>query len=273
LLKERAKMLFNKIKDTIMAGDVNLQTAQVKLLLIEGTPYDADTENVAQIDPSKIVGDVDGYALENETLEIDAGDLVYKADNLVIPELSGPPISQVILYVVSGVNKENDILLWGQNVSYFPDGTNLSINWGTSIFELTHRTGDDFYYSGKLGLFSGEFDLINDDIRAAMVTNEGDKQTASTIGELTVLGNPVRINNPTIKDGVYNGDDAVFGSVSSGTVNAVVLMKYNSALPDDSELIAFFKEGMNLPFELGELEDGSITAAVWNNDPQQILCI
>jgi len=266
--------LFLNAKTQLLRGQIDFLNANLRVLFISGSTYDpSGTQQVLAAIPNSVR--VADYPLANTDLVqgADPRDLLFVADDLLIPELSGLPITQVIIYNQS-VSEALSQLIWERKASYIPDGADLNVDWGSSIFNLAGKTGNDYYWSGKKAIFSGQVDLDNDQLRVVLtdsgyIPNSIAHTKLGDIPPVNRVGTAEEVLSTRIDDGVFDADDVIYTSLAGDPIVTVVLVKYNTATPDDSELLAYFTEGMNLPFT----PDGSLTGVIWNNSPQKILCL
>jgi len=272
--------LFDDAKDLILNGDLNFETAALRVLLKSGVPVDpqGSTVNLGLIDPADRVAD---QILAGKSLVpgADPEDLMFVADDMIFSSLSGLPITQVIIYE-KGVNEAESTLIWERKANFIPDGTDLALEWGTNVFQVSSKSGNDYYWSGKRDLFQGQIDLVNDDIRAVLVDGDYaiDKVAHSELSDIPLVERigveyPIldrQVGNPLLDSGVFDADDIVIPALPVGRdVAYVILIKYDTDNSENSKLIASFTEGMNLPFT----PTGALAGVIWNNQPSRILCL
>jgi hypothetical protein len=272
--------LFNDAKDLILKGDLNFETASLRVILKSGVPVDptGGTVNVGLIDPNDIVAD---QSLNNKQLVpgADPQDLNFVADDLVFASLQGLPITQVLIYK-AGVTPALSPLIWERRATYTPDGTDLALEWGSYVFQVANELGNDFYWSGKRDLFQGQIDLENDDIRAVLVDGSytPDRVAHTVLADIPPVNRigfeyaiPDRVvGAPLLSSGVLDADDIVIPSLPAGNdVELIALIKYDNIAPEDSKLIGYLTEGMNLPYT----PSGGVAGIIWSNQPHRIICL
>ena len=76
-----------------------------------------------------------------------------------------------------------------------------------------------------------------------------------------VVGTPQRIVNPTVVNGVFDGDNVTYTAVSGSSAEAIVLYRQNSGASSTWRLVAFLDTGFtNLPVT----PNGSDITTTWN---------
>ena len=76
-----------------------------------------------------------------------------------------------------------------------------------------------------------------------------------------IVGTPVRIENPTIAAGLFDGDNVTFSAVTGNTAEAIVIYRKNSGANTTWRLVAYVDTGVTgLPVTPN---GGDITAS-WN---------
>lgn len=67
--------------------------------------------------------------------------------------------------------------------------------------------------------------------------------------EASEVTTPVRITNPTVVNGVLDGDDITFPSVPVSTITKAVVFRKNSGASSTWRLVAYFDSGLgNVPY-------------------------
>lgn len=109
---------------------------------------------------------------------------------------------------------------------------------------------NQFYPKAKQAFLSGQFQLLNDTIKAALVSNAyvfaASHEFATDI-EPHVIGSTVELNGKNIEGGVFDAEDIAFLKVPAGhTVRALVLFK-DTGVPATSRLIDYIDTVTGLP--------------------------
>lgn len=81
-----------------------------------------------------------------------------------------------------------------------------------------------------------------------------------------VVGSPVEITNPSVaSDGVFDGDDITFATLSGSEVGSLVIYR-NTGTPSTSSLIMWIDDMSGLPFT----PNGTDVNVAWNNGSDKI---
>jgi len=272
--------LFDKAKDRFFKGEIDLEAVTLKLLLVSGTLVD-----LAVADTLADIPVIDRVATETQTggslvNGLDPDDLWFIGDDIVFPAVSGAQVIQAVLYL-EGPSEILSPLILANNVNYTPVGTNISVEWGSNIFEQACEGTNDFYFEGKKSLYKATLDLSANDIHAVLVDNTyafditdltlADIGVGSRVGDVQgySLANKLVGLADAIQAGTFDADDVVIPALAGDPIEAIVLIKFLAGTPELSPLIAFFDEGMNFPLT----PDGSTTGIVWSNLANRILNI
>lgn len=128
-----------------------------------------------------------------------------------------------------------------------------------------------YYPKGAEKELRGQINYVADDIRAVIVSSSytfsAAHEFASDLG--AIIGTPVALANKTDAGGVFDADDAVFGSLAPGsTAKAVVIIKYTGNL-STSPVIHYFDEITGFPFPT----NGGDVTVPWSDGPYKILAL
>jgi len=266
---------FDSAKDGFLKAAIDLETIALKVLLKSGVPADINiAENLDDIPLLERVATTDLIG-QDLVAGPDPVDLDFIADDTTFFSVSGGQVNQVIIYV-DGPSEALSPLVWERNVVFVPGGSNIVVEWGSHIFTKDCQGGNDFYFNGKKLIYSGGIDFLADDIRAILVDGtyvfdsinhvlQSDIPIGNRIGNVAgydLTGKLVG-NDDGLLAGVFDASDVIISALTGVDVEAIVLVQHLTATPEDSPLIAYLKEGMNLPFT----PDGSLTGVNWSNQP------
>lgn len=98
------------------------------------------------------------------------------------------------------------------------------------------------YPKGKEKFLAADVDLLVDTIKAALVdtgtyTYNSTHEFYSSVST-AVVGTPQTIANPSVTNGVFDGDDVTYSALSGSTVEAIVIYK-DTGNAATSPLIAY----------------------------------
>jgi hypothetical protein len=82
-----------------------------------------------------------------------------------------------------------------------------------------------------------------------------------------VVGTDQRITSPTVANGVFDGADLTFPSVTGATVNSLVIYRHNSGLNTTWKLVAYLDTGFS---GLPVIPNGGNITVAWANSPAGI---
>ncbi|WP_284335440.1 hypothetical protein [Comamonas sp. NoAH] len=109
---------------------------------------------------------------------------------------------------------------------------------------------NQFYPKAKQAFLSGQFHLLNDTIKAVLVSNAYVFATVhefATEIEPFIIGSSVELKGKTIDGGVFDAEDIAFLKLPSGhTVRAIVLFK-DTGVAETSRLIDYIDTVTGLP--------------------------
>lgn len=111
------------------ASPTNLLTADVRALLIDSADetYNAADEFLADITAAGRIGAA--VSLANKSLTVVGNTVVFDADNVTIPSVSGDPAEAVLLYVHTGVDATARLIALIDGLAFSPNGGDGVITW------------------------------------------------------------------------------------------------------------------------------------------------
>jgi len=126
----------------------------------------------------------------------------------------------------------------------------------------------------KQSLLAGDTNLdldtntVADGVYAALIDTGAGGYTFSAAHQFYsqlsgVIGTDQRIANPTVTNGVFNGDDVTFPSVTGNNAEAIVLYRRNAGANTTWRLIAFIDSNVT---GLPVLPNGGNITVTWNNN-------
>jgi len=129
------------------------------------------------------------------------------------------------------------------------------------------------YDKGRENFAKGNVAWVTDDIRLVFVDTASytvDSALDSTLADIAagarVATSAASIANKTATNGVMDADDHTINSVSGSQFEAIVVIKYDSAVPDNSLLLFYIDNYSGLP---ATPNGGNITVA-FPNDANKI---
>lgn len=128
--------LYPKTKAEMMRGNINLVTANVRVVLVDTDVYTYNDTHAVYNDLSGVVG-TETDVLTNPTVS-DAG--VYDADDTTLPLVVGNESEALVLFIDLG-DPALDMLLGyidsGTGLPYIPQGLDVPVKWNENgIFKL-----------------------------------------------------------------------------------------------------------------------------------------
>lgn len=131
-----ANVLYPKFKEALLKGDVDLETADVKAVLVDSAEYTYDAAH-------DFLDDVPAAAREGTTAALASKtftDGVFDAADVALPDDGGDQAEALILYVDTGVEGTSQLIAYidtATGLPLTPDSVEDSIQWHASgIFAL-----------------------------------------------------------------------------------------------------------------------------------------
>lgn len=133
-----ANTLYPKYKEAALGGDVALDSANIRIILI-------DTANYTYSTAHDFLDDVGGSArvatsgnLANKTIT----NGIFDADDITLTAVSGATVEAVIIYEHTGTEGTSHLIAYidtGTGLPFTPNGGDVQVVWsssGTKIFEI-----------------------------------------------------------------------------------------------------------------------------------------
>lgn len=128
------------------------------------------------------------------------------------------------------------------------------------------------YPKGATKMMSAAINFTSDTIKVALVSNAYTYSAAheflTDLGA-TRIGTDQAISNKTVTDGVFDGDDAVFPTVASGSTVACWVIYKDTGVAGTSPLLMHIDTGIGLPMTT---HNGDITTQ-WSSSASKILSL
>lgn len=127
-----------------------------------------------------------------------------------------------------------------------------------------------FYPKGAEKILSAQIDLSADTIKVVLVTNAYTFSAAHEfLNQLTTVGAAQTLAGKSVAGGVFDGDDAAFGAIPSGsTVQALAFYK-DTGNPSTSPLLFYLDEVTGFPFAT----NGATVSIPWSDGAAKIFSL
>lgn len=128
------------------------------------------------------------------------------------------------------------------------------------------------YPLAKQAFLSGEIDLADDTIKAALIDTGVYTYSAAhddfwTDVSAGMVGDPVTLGTKSVSNGVFDAADCTFSAVSGNTVEAIVIFK--EASPAAAQPIAYIDTATGLP----ATPSGADIVTAWDNGANKIFAL
>jgi hypothetical protein len=135
-----ANSLYTKAKQGLIDGSIDLDTDDIRVILVDGADYTPNLANHDNLDdiPAGARVAVSG-ALQNKSVT----DGVFDADDIVIASVSGDQFEYLVLYQHTGVESTSRLILLIDSATGLPctpNGSDITVQWASGadkIFRLS----------------------------------------------------------------------------------------------------------------------------------------
>lgn len=262
-----ANTSYPKGAEKILSGAVNLATNTIKAALLPSAyTYSTAHEFLSQLG-ARVGTDQE---LQNKTI----ANGVFDADDLDFGTFApGSTIKAVALYKDTGNPSTSPVLLYFDVVTGLPMQTNgggVTIPWDNGAKKIT-RLGAPFYPKGSEKVLGGQVNLMADTINVALLPSsyapDPSHEFLADLGEL--IGPVLTLTGKSVTGGVFDADDADFGTLAAGkTVGSAVVFK-NGGTPATSPVLMHVTDIVGMPIGT----NGAGLLLQWSNGAAKIVSL
>jgi len=255
--------LVDTVKSFILSGGIDFSSDALTAVFVRGSSLDPVT--YGDIPLADQVGSPTNLSnVQVVQSSADLKNIRVTADNTVFSSVSGDPITQLFLY-----HDATGTIIMKKTLDYTPTGSDITVSWGDFIFEYIFVSSAGLYAKGIKKILEGAIDFTSDTIKVALVdtdvyipdyaADEFHSDLSAGIVEEATLSN---ITLP--EDGVVDGDDILFTSLTGNEFELVVIFK-DTGVSSTSPLIGFSSVSFT--------PVGDDLKVVWNSGTNRILAI